>query len=137
MEDMRMRVFLDANVLFSASDLRSETARNLMMLLNHGHEAVTNPYAWEEAWRNIKTKYPHWLSGLERLRDAVAIIDIPAIVDIECEAKDKPILAGAVGARCTHLWTGDKTHFGMFFGRKICGVTVVSSLQLTHLLARG
>jgi hypothetical protein len=78
------------------------------------------------------------LSSLEGLRDTVAIIDaVPAPVDVACEAKDKPILAGAAGAGCTHLWTGDKAHFGMFFGKKICGVTVVSSIQLTALLTRG
>ncbi|MCL1919839.1 MAG: hypothetical protein FWG50_01985 [Kiritimatiellaeota bacterium] len=69
------------------------------------------------------------------LRNAVTIVDAFVMpVGVECAEKDIPILAGAIGARCTHLWTGDKAHFGKFYGRKICGVTVVSGIQLVKLI---
>jgi hypothetical protein len=50
--------------------------------------------------------------------------------DVGLEEKDKPILAGAVGATCTHLWTSDRTHFGSLYGKTIDGVKIVSSLML-------
>ena len=137
-ENEKVRVFLDANVLFSASDLRSRTAETLRTLIQQNHEVVTNSYAWGEVWRNVSTKCPHWLSSLERFRDVVEIIDASVNpVDVECVEKDIPILAGAIGAQCTHLWTGDKAHFGKFYGKKTHGVTVVSSILLAELLANG
>ena len=133
---IRLRVFLDANVLFSAADERSRTSEVLVELLRFDHEAVTSPYAWTEARRGVERKRPHLLNGFEELRDHVAIIDAPvAPLDIECAEKDKPILAGAIGARCTHLWTGDKAHFGQFYGRTIHGVKVISGHQLLELLS--
>ena len=38
--------------------------------------------------------------------------------------KDQPILAGAMGAGCSHLWTNDARHFGSFYGRTIDSVLV-------------
>jgi len=133
-----MRVFLDANILFSASDLKSRTSFILLELLRLNHEAVTSPYAWAETQRNLERKRPRCLNGFERIRDRITIVDAwETPVGVECVAKDTPILAGAIGAKCTHLWTGDKAHFGMFYGKKICGVTVVSTVLLTTLLIRG
>ena len=132
-----MRVFLDANILFSASELQSRTFATLAALLQLNHEAVTSPYAWGETQRNLGRKRPHLLDGFKALRDMVTIVDAwETPVGVECVAKDAPILAGAIGAKCTHLWTGDKAHFGMFYGKRICGVTVVSGIQLAALLAR-
>ena len=131
-----MRVFLDANILFSASDLRSQTSKTLELLLYQNHEAVTSPYAWGEAQRNVIDKCPLLLTGLQRFQGRVMLTDaIQMLLDVEVEEKDKPILAGAIGARCTHLWTGDKTHFGKFYGKKIQGVTVVHGIHLHALLA--
>ena len=131
----RLRFFLDANILFSASDARSKTSEFLAELLRFDYETVTSSYAWAETRRNIISKCPHWLNGFEELRDHVAILDVVTVpLDVECAEKDKPILAGAVGARCTHLWTGDKAHFGKFYGRTIHGVMVISSLQLVSIL---
>jgi hypothetical protein len=40
--------------------------------------------------------------------------------------KDRPILRAAVHARATHLVTGDVTHFGRFYGKRLQGVVVLS-----------
>jgi len=134
-EITKMRIFLDANVLFSLADARSRTSETLSMLMQFNHEVVTNSYAWGEAYRNLESKRPHWLSGLEELRDMVMLVDTAGILlNIECEEKDKPILAGAIGTGCTHLWTGDKAHFGKYYGRKIHGVMIVSNILLNELL---
>lgn len=131
-----MKVFLDANILFSASDEESATRQLLNRLKEHA-ATVTSPHAWEEARRNIERKRPHHLPGLEGLHDLVTVtlpFRLPS--DIEVVDKDKPILGGAIGAKCTHLWTSDRPHFGDLYGKTIHGVTVVSSIQLADELER-
>lgn len=129
-----MKVFLDANILFSASHADSATRGLLNNLLTRG-SAVTSPHAWEEARRNLERKRFHLLAGFEALRDVVAIsraFHLPA--DVDLVEKDKPILAGAIGAGCTHLWTSDRLHFGPFYGTVVHGVRIVSSIQLADAL---
>lgn len=96
---------------------------------------VTSPHAWEEARRNLERKRHHLLEGLESLRTKVSITQAFLLpTSVELAEKDKPILAGAAGARCTHLWTSDRLHFGALYGTQIHGVTVVSSIQLADLI---
>jgi len=135
-----MRVFLDANVLFSAADVLSRTSEILKALVQLNHEAVTNTHAWGEVLRNISAKRPQALAGLKKISRQLEILDTftpPLPLDIVCAEKDVPILAGAIDAQCTHLWTGDKAHLGQYYGRRIQGVMVVSSHQLYELLTSG
>ena len=61
-----MRVFLDANVLFSASNARSNIARLVAWLLTEA-TAVTSDLACEEARRNLALKRADWLPAFEQL----------------------------------------------------------------------
>lgn len=133
-----MNVFLDANVLFSASAAGSATQRLLEALLGHTL-AVTHHHAWEEARRNLEQKRPDLLPGLMALRARLIITAaFRAVDEIELPDKDRPILGAAVGAACTHLWTSDRQHFGRFYGKTIHGVLVVSSIMLAEeLRAKG
>ena len=127
-----MKIFLDANILFSASDLRSATFRLLSLLRQH-HETVTSPHAWEETRRNLEAKRAHLLTGLDQLKSLVATTHafrLPAAKEVI--EKDQPILAGAIGASCTHLWTSDQRHFGHLYGRNIAGVLICSSVQMAE-----
>jgi hypothetical protein len=127
-------VFLDANILFSASDTDSATRRLLEQLAGR-NTLVTSPLAWEEAQRNLVRKRPHMVEGLNSLRAAVHTSRVIAAIEpINLAEKDQPILAGAVGSGCTHLWTSDRLHFGELYGRTVQGVRVVSSLQLAALM---
>mgnify|MGYP001588157721 CR=1 FL=1 len=131
-----MKVFLDANVLFSASDTNSATRYLLNLLARYG-KAVTSPHAWEEARRNLDRKRPHLVPGLEDLRHAVVITHAFRLPnDIQVVEKDKPVLAGAIGEGCTHLWTSDRLHFGVLYGTTIHGVVIVSSIQLAEEVRR-
>ena len=49
-------------------------------------------------------------------------------------SEDLPILAAAVASGCTHLWTGDRRHFGTWYGRQLRGLTVVSATMLADRL---
>jgi hypothetical protein len=43
---------------------------------------------------------------------------------MELPATDRPIFLSAVAVRATHLLTGDRAHFGPYFGLTIAGVRI-------------
>jgi len=125
-----MRVFLDANILFSAADKKSATRKLLDKLLEKA-EAVTNLHAWEESLRNIQLKQENNYKEIFKLKDRIIFTNaFYKNFDMHLPATDIPILAGAIGSKCTHLWTGDKKHFGKYFGKAIHGVKIVSGVML-------
>lgn len=109
-------MFLDANVLFSAA-YRSESGLRRLWELDPV-ELVSSAYAVEEARRNLLEE-----AQRRRLTDHLAAV---RIVEAGLPAKDLPILGAAIGARATHLLTGDTTHFGHLFGTTIAGVTILT-----------
>ncbi len=130
-----MKAFLDANILFSAADPDSATRRLLHAVVRHG-VAVTSPHAWEEARRNLVRKRPEHEPRLAELSRIVAVTEAFARPpETGLPPCDVPILAGALGARCSHLWTSDKKHFGRYYGKCLAGVRVVSSIMLADEMA--
>lgn len=131
-----MRIFLDANILFSAAQPRSRM-RDFVAVLLKEDECVTNAYAAEEARRNLELKSPGSLRAFEVLLKRCELI--PAIVadlDVSLPAKDLPILGGAIAGQATHLLTGDQQDFGDYFGKTLQGVKVVSPRMLAEELIR-
>ena len=113
------RVFLDANVLYSAGYKDASALRELWELTEV--ELLTSLYALEEARRNLAIDKPGQIESLERLIGAMTVVADPveglALPDgIDLVEKDRPILLAAIAARATHLVTGDKDHFGRYFG---------------------
>ncbi len=132
-----MRAFLDANVLFSASNAGGSFAGLLELLVDHG-TAVTSDVAIEEARRNLVLKRPAWLPAFEALLPKLEIV--PSMVfslPVTLAEKDVPLLCAAIRGRCDLFVTGDRRDFGALMGRTIPGVRVVSPLQLAKLLASG
>jgi predicted nucleic acid-binding protein len=129
-----MRIFLDANILFSASLPRGRM-RAFMELLFERAECLTNDYAVEEARRNLAVKFPGGVKCLERLaRKCEIVTQLISGLDVELPAKDVPILGGAVAGRATHLLTGDERDFGKFWGKTIQGVKIVAPRMLAEEL---
>jgi predicted nucleic acid-binding protein len=119
------RLFLDANVLFSAAYRRDSGLRRLWDMA--GAVLVTSEHAIDEAMRNLE----HHDQRAE-LQILVAEIEIvgslePDTGEIgnELPDKDRPIIRAAMLVRATHLTTGDTRHFGAFFGKKLHGVLVL------------
>lgn len=130
-----MKVFLDANILFSGSAPDSQIAKLLAVIQQHG-SCVTNPYAIEEARKNLELKKFGSLEGLESLLEEITvsnklILNLP----VKLKSKDLPILGGALAQKCTHLLTGDKKDFGFLFGQEVMGVKVVSPKLLAEEMA--
>jgi predicted nucleic acid-binding protein len=119
------RVFLDANVLFSAAS-RADAGILKLWKLN-GVELLTSAYALEEARINLYEEEQR--ARLDRLTRAMEVIAshpqgaLPS--GVKLPLKDQPILLAAIKTQATHLLTGDLTHFGHYFGRTIAGVLIL------------
>lgn len=114
------RVFLDANVLFTAAHNRSGKAALVIELGIRGHWGLaTSGYAFEEARRNLEIKFPGSLSTLEAFRPAMKIVPLWAGMNcpVPLPEKDRPILEAAIRCKATHLLTGDRKRFGPFMNR--------------------
>lgn len=118
------RLFLDANVLFSAAYRPDSGLLRLWKL----PRAVlcSSRYALEEARANLSSE-----SQRSRLAELSAELELfeskggvlPAGVSLP--DKDAPILLAAIAARATHLITGDLRHFAPLFSKKIAGITIL------------
>lgn len=117
------RLFLDANILFSAAYRRDSGLLRLWKLPQCS--LLTSSYATEEARRNLARSAQR--ARLGRLLEPVTIVgeaESPDAADVGLPAKDQPILAAAIRAKATHLLTGDARHFGPLYGRTIGGVLI-------------
>ena len=122
------RVFLDANVLYSASYKDTSALRKLWELTEV--ELLTSYYAVDEVHRNLAIDKPGQIESLEQLIGAMTVVADPgeefALPNgIDLVEKDRPILLAAMVARATHLLTGDKDHFGKYFGQTVAGVLIL------------
>lgn len=119
------RLFLDANVLFSAAYrpnaglLRFWKLSNVVLCASH--------YVVEEAKINLAEDVQR--RRLARLARSVQLFDstprpLPAVVSLP--EKDWPVWFAAIDARATHLITGDLRHFGPYFGKTIEGILVMT-----------
>lgn len=121
------RLFLDANVLFSAA-YRADSGL-LVFWRRLEVELVSSTYATHEARRNLPTRGQ--VARLEELLTDVGLVPdvvLPEAVasSVDLPEKDRPILAGALAAGATHLITGDVRHFGRYFGTRLHGVRVLT-----------
>lgn len=120
------RVFLDANVLFSAAYRADSGLARLWRV--PGAKLLTSPYALEEARRNCqdsdqRDRLEEIIREVEVVRDPPLDLGLTALESIP--EKDRPILQAALTARATHLVTGDRRAFGHLFGRVVQGVRVL------------
>ena len=134
-----MRVFLDANILFSAAKSNGAIRHLLVRLVSDGHECVADTYVLAEARRNLLTKESAAMSALDELANWISIHPLrpqsaPSPSTSWLPDKDQPILAAAIRLQCDVLVTGDRTHFGAGYGQTFDGVTVHSPRSLAERL---
>ncbi|MGA9979658.1 MAG: PIN domain-containing protein [Candidatus Sulfotelmatobacter sp.] len=118
------RLFLDANVFFSAAYRLN--ARLLQLWELKDTILCSSHYAVEEAGINLtdegQRRRLSELSAALHLFEAVAR-QLPPGVSLP--EKDVPIILAAIEARATHLLTGDIRHFGPYFGKKIESIQIL------------
>lgn len=134
-----MRIFLDANVLFSAAKSDGAVRRLARRLLDTGHECLADEYVMTEARRNLAAKGPAALAALDALLAEVKVVKarVPSMALKEANwlpEKDRPVLYAAMQLKCRALVTGDRTHFGAAYGKSYGGVTIHSPRSLAEAL---
>lgn len=134
-----MRIFLDANVLFSAAYSDSAMRRLVTDLLTASHSLVADRYVLEEALRNLAIQRPESVSWLHVFAGSLTIVptrqfstEIPP--DTPLPDKDVPVLAAAIDAECDILMTGDSRHLSPLFGRTIGGVSIYSPVETARIV---
>jgi uncharacterized protein len=141
-----MRIFLDANVLFSAAQSDGGVRRLLGLMRERSHVGVVDAYVVAEARRNVAAKAV--------LRNASAVQDVEGLLaglemslshaqplSPEQKAladwlpdKDRPVLWAAMALGCDALVTGDKTHFSAGYGQHFADVLILSPAMLAAKL---
>jgi len=128
-----VKVFLDANVVFSAAHQREGRAQALLLLARAGRcELMVSAHALEEARRNLTRKshsFDQRLADLLAMTAVVAEAPAPLVawaLEHGLPLKDAPILAAAVHANADILATGDLRDFGHLFGKSLRGVRILS-----------
>ena len=138
-----MRVFLDANILFSAAKSNCAIRQLLQHLKQTNHTLVADSYVQAEASRNIAAKADAQAGNdLDALLGQVVVSTVqfahtsPTLqaTALWLPEKDRPVLLAAMALACDVLVTGDSTHFGPGYGKRFEGVTVCSPRQLAGLV---
>ena len=115
-----MRLFLDANVLFTATHNPDGKAAFILSLGSKGAWKIfSSTFAAEEARRNLSVKYPSAETKFNKLVASITIVPEHAAAPYPAELneKDRPIFQAAYACHATHLITGDIAHFGALMNK--------------------
>ena len=116
---MALKIFLDANVLFSAA-LGGSSFKLVWELSERGtFELLTSRYCRLEAERNLSRKRPKAQKDFHELLAQVREVpDVsPESIGEMLPEKDRPVYVAAVAVGAHVLLTGDKKHFGALMAR--------------------
>ena len=135
-----MRVFLDANVLFTAAHNPKGKAALGITLGSEGlFQLATSAYAREEARRNLGRKAPdrlpefsHHLSKIRLVADKPSI---PCPTDLA--EKDWPIYRAAHACKANVLLTGDHRDFGFLMNAPELAMELLIQPVADFLVALG
>jgi predicted nucleic acid-binding protein len=119
------RIFLDANILFSIAYGSPGLNRLWELAQKKGCVLFASHYVVEEAKRNLLSS--------EQLRNLEAFLSMAQLVPdidpnipcpIELPEKDRPVLLAAISIKADYLLTGDRMHFGKYFGETVRGIRI-------------
>jgi len=128
------RLFLDANILFSAAYSSEGKSALIVELAAIGiWQIFTSAFTIEEAHRNLDAKYPEMILQFNDLLKKITIVaefsglHFPAGLT----EKDRPVFQAAYGCKATHLITGDIVHFGKYMQKpaETFGILVMTPSQ--------
>lgn len=133
-----IRLFLDANVLFTAAHNPSGKSAFVVELGARGHwQIYTSTYAVEEARRNRALKFPGSEARFEALLRNIKVVpsSIGTYCPIPLREKDRPIFEAALRCKASHLLTGDTRDFGPFMDQPALTSGVIIQTVSTFLAA--
>ena len=138
-----MKLFLDANVIFTAAYSAQGLSRGLFRLAAVGKCALcTSAFAYDEAVKNIQKKAPVKLAELTTLMQQLDILPEPhpqwikRAARLPLAAKDAPVLAAAFQGKIDIFVTGDRRDFGHLFGQVLEGVKILSPADALEAVIR-
>lgn len=139
-----MKLFLDANVLFTAAYSPTGLSRGIIALAEgEWCQTVTSAFALEEARRNLALKAPDKAAFLEKLAPHIAVVpELPPAkiawaAGLPIPAKDAPIMAAASACGADILATGDRRDFSNLLGKTVEGTAVMTPRDTVRLLLEG
>jgi len=113
------RVFLDANVIFSAAHNPEGNASALFKLAGARKiEVVSSRYALEEAARNIALKFPQCVAEFDGVVSGLLLT-----------AEPTQVATRLAEARASVLITGDRRDFGHLYGKTIEGALIIAPAE--------
>ena len=127
-----MKIFLDANILFTAAHNPKGKSAFIIDLGPEGHwSVVTCRLALEEANRNLLIKFPEYRNRLNELSRSIELVPsvLEGVCPVDLPEKDRALLLSAIEAQCSHLLTGDLKHFGKHMNKpqKTRGVRILTA----------
>jgi predicted nucleic acid-binding protein len=132
------RLFLDANVLISAA--RKDGSKVLRLWRLPNVELITSEYVLIECRRNLPTPdQQERFAGLMRsvrlaeFSTTTEFQELPAVMN-QLPEKDRPVLTDAIFAHADFLITGDKRHFGQWYGVSLLGIGIEPPSEIIDLL---
>ena len=131
------RVFLDANILFSIA-YGSPGLEQLWSASKEGkYELIASQYVIEEAKRNLDRREQQ--DALNRLLSEVRVVteaDPTLPCPIPLPENDRPVLMAALSSEADYLITGDVTHFGKYFGKKIRSLRICTPRAFFDIISK-
>lgn len=131
------RVFLDANILFSIA-YGSPGLERLWGDAKRGkYKLIASQYVIEEAKRNLDRR--EQLDALNRLLSEVRVVpeaDPTIPCPIPLPEKDRPVLLAALSCKADYLITGDVTHFGKYFGKRIRRLRICTPRDFFNIISK-
>jgi predicted nucleic acid-binding protein len=130
----RFRLFLDANVLISVAWKNDSKVARVWQIPNIA--LVTSNYVLMECNRNLPREEQQKRLGQYLI--SVRVLEFNQMPVLEnsppLPEKDQHVLAAAVMARADFLVTGDRRHFGEWYGDRVLGVRVEPPFSFPQVL---
>jgi len=126
-----MKLFIDSSVLLAASGSATGASRLLIGEASaRGWFLVSSLYCFEETRHNLPKLGSHAEADFEKhIAPFVECIETRLVVDrplVYPVTKDRPVVAGALAAKCDALLTLDRADFQRLLGAEVYGMWILT-----------
>lgn len=126
-----MKLFLDSSVLLAASGSAKGASRLLIVeAADLGLELVSSLYCFEETRHNLpklgiqaEADFEKHVAPFVECIETRLVVDRPLVYPV---TKDRPVVAGALAAKCHALLTLDRADFQRLLGTEVYGMWILT-----------